>query len=132
MRFAMDDSRIAIGAICVAAFALAMIDLTAITDRVNRKFNEPNTLRGVLLRVGRLASTLPLALGFMLGHFICRHHSLFACDPLLFFLAVGVMVSVGLGHSIAVRRIMLPSWFALVYLFLGLLFGASIAHKGGL
>lgn len=129
----MADATMAIIGVCAAAVALTVIDLSTVLDKVNRRFNEPKTVRGLLGRVGRLASTLPTALGFVVGHWLFSSRSMFAGgDPLYFFVMVGVMVAIGLVHGLAARRIMFPSWFAVVYIFLGLLLGSSITQRGGL
>jgi uncharacterized membrane protein AbrB (regulator of aidB expression) len=128
----VDDPVAAVVGICVAAVLLAAMDIATITDKVNRKFNEVSNLRGLAMRIGRLSSTLPLVIGFAFGHLLFAQQALFARSPFVFFSVVGVMLAVGLVHGMAVRRIMFPPWFAMVYIFLGLLFGSTISHKGGM
>lgn len=119
----MDDRTIGLIALAVAALTIVSLDLAVINDRVNRRINEPRTLRALALRVGRLASATPMMIGVGIGSMVFGNTS-WMDNALYGFFLVGIMIMMCLVHGLAVRRFMFPSWFALVYIVIGVLFGS--------
>lgn len=119
----MDDRTLGLIALTVAALAVVSLDLAVINDRVNRRINEPRTLRALALRVGRLASATPMMIGVGIGSIVFGNSS-WMDNALYGFFMVGIIITMCLVHGLAVRRFMFPSWFALVYIVIGLLFGS--------
>jgi len=119
----MSDQTLGLMALTVAALAMLSLDIAVINDRVNRRINEPHTLRALALRIGRLASATPMMIGIVLGSLVFGSRS-WMDNALYGFFLVGIIITMCLVHGLAVRRFMFPSWFAVVYIGIGLLFGS--------